>query len=91
MDTNYANNMQKTYDALNGEKINEIGSPVVKAYEKLKNNSIKLYTDENGVLRAMTTNPGVRASVVEYLENRSLVKPAKEMGAGQTITAEIIC
>ena len=81
MDTNYERNMQETYNALMGVKGENIGSPVVPAYDTLTKNGIKLYVDANGKLRAVNTNPGISASVIEYLENRDLVKPVQNAKA----------
>lgn len=83
MDTNYyKRNMQETYNALMGQMGENIGSPVVPACDTLKTKyDIKLYLDAKGKLRAVNTNPGIAASVIEYLENRDLVKPVQNAKA----------
>lgn len=78
MDTNYERNMQETYNTLvKGVQGENIGSPVVPAYDTLTKNGIKLYVDNNGKLRAVNTNPGISDAVIEYLGNRNLVKPVQ--------------
>ena len=76
MDTNYQKNMQTTYDALMGNVETKTPSAMecMSAYIKLKEKfGNELYFDGKQ-LRAKCTNPGVSASVIEYLENRDLVK-----------------